>query len=60
MSPLKGQKKGTLCPPELFKLYVPKMLDDIKELNVPLHNGFKISHIPWPDDCFWPSMQTVF
>ena len=39
--------------PKLFKLYVHELstrLDDIKELNVPSLNGFKVSHLLWADD----------
>ena len=48
-----GTEQGHPMSPELFKLYVHElsiMLDDIKELNVPLLNGLKVSHLLWADD----------
>ena len=39
--------------PELFKIYIHELsirLSEIEELNVPLLNGFKVSHLLWADD----------
>ena len=37
--------------PELFKIYIKKQsIEEIEELNVPLLNGFKVSHLLWADD----------
>ena len=48
-----GTEQGHPMSLELFKLYVHELstrLDDIKELNVPSLNGFKVSHLLWADD----------
>jgi hypothetical protein len=39
--------------PELFKLYIHELslrLSDIEELQVPLLNGFPVSHLLWAND----------
>ena len=45
---------GTEHPmsPELFKLYIHELsirLEQIEELDLPLLNGVKVSHLPWAD-----------
>ena len=48
-----GTEQGHPMSPELFKIYIHELsikLSEIKELNVPLLNGFKVSHLLWADD----------
>ena len=48
-----GTEQGHPMSPELFKLYIHELslrLSDIEELQVPLLNGFPVSHLLWADD----------
>ena len=48
-----GTEQGHPMSPELFKIYIHELsirLSEIEELNVPLLNGFKVSHLLWADD----------
>ena len=48
-----GTEQGHPMSPELFKIYIHELsmkLTEIEELQVPLLNGFKISHLLWADD----------
>ena len=48
-----GTEQGHPMSPELFKLFIHDLsakLEEIDELNLPLLNGFKVSHLLWADD----------
>ena len=48
-----GTEQGHPMSPELFKLFIHDLstkLEEIEELNLPLLNGFKVSHLLWADD----------
>ncbi len=48
-----GTEQGHPMSPELFKVYIHELstrLSEMEELNVPLLNGFRISHLLWADD----------
>ena len=48
-----GTEQGHTMSPELFKLYIHELsirLEQIEELDVPLLNGVKVSHLLWADD----------
>ena len=48
-----GTEQGHPMSPELFKLFIHDLsarLDAIDELNLPVLNGFKVSHLLWADD----------
>ena len=48
-----GTEQGHPMSPELFKLYIHELsirLEQIEELDVPLLNGVKVSHLLWADD----------
>ena len=48
-----GTEQGHPMSPELFKIFIHDLsvqLDNIKGLDVPLIDGFKISHLLWADD----------
>ena len=48
-----GTEQGHPMSPELFKLYIHELsirLEEIEELDVPLLNGVKVSHLLWADD----------
>ena len=48
-----GTEQGHPMSPELFKLYIHELsvrLDEIEDLEVPLLNGYKVSHLLWADD----------
>ena len=46
-------EQGHPMSPELFKIFIHDLsvrLSNIEELNAPLLNGTKISHLLWADD----------
>ena len=48
-----GTEQGHPMSPELFKVYIHELsirLEQIEELNVPILNGIKVSHLLWADD----------
>ena len=48
-----GTEQGHPMSPELFKLFIHDLstkLEEIEELNLPLLDGFKVSHLLWADD----------
>ena len=48
-----GTEQGHPMSPELFKLFIHDLstkIEEIDELNSPLLNGFKVSHLLWADD----------
>ena len=48
-----GTEQGHPMSPELFKLFIhdlSRKIEEIDELNSPLLNDFKVSHLLWADD----------
>ena len=57
-----GTEQGHPMSPELFKIYIHELsikLSEIDELNVPLLNGFKVSHLLWADDLVLLALDAV-
>ena len=57
-----GTEQGHPMSPELFKIFIHDLsvqLDNIEELNVPVIDGFKISHLLWADDLVLLALDAV-
>ena len=57
-----GTEQGHPMSPELFKLFIHDLsvrLEEVDDIDTPLLNGFKVSHLLWADDLVLLAMDNL-